>query len=112
MPGIEGEARPQGGGRRVAEAAAIAGVEVALRFQTLRDQDRVPCQFDMVIGVGADRPVEPDAAVVHQHPRRDQPPVHMDAVLLRHQQVAMRPAGAERVAADAYQQGRLRIAQP
>jgi len=84
----------------ILEHRPIAGVEVTLRRQPVRQQHVVAVELDVIVRHELTRTIHRDRRAIHQKLRRDQHPPEEDRVVRRHQKVAMRPVFGERAGRD------------
>ena len=94
---------------RVGKEAMVAGVEIALRRQTLGEQDGVGVQLDVEVLDRGPACLLADGGAVDQLAGADQPAVDEDGVVRRDQQVGVRHVVGEGAAADADGRHGLRL---
>ncbi len=84
----------------VPESRAVAGIEVALRQQTVRLDNGVLLCLNVVV-CKREGPLIGDRDSVDQHPRRDKRTVTENALIRRHEKVMRRFTRAECMGTDA-----------
>ena len=98
---IRQRVRTRRNARGIVEVRAVAGIEIALAGQPLRQQHVMRVQFDMPIGDAPHRLLH-DRRVVHQMPHRDQHAIDEHRMIGRQHEVADRPATAKGAGGDAH----------